>query len=214
MENNAISVLNTLFYVCLSLCIVFFIITVVLFFLFDIRAIFSIRTGRAKRKTVDEMMAANANTGRLRVGGKTLTSKLDKSSGLSSGLSQKLRIKKAVITPAAEAPQIPVNSSLDSGTALLPQEFDQPRQSPAPVSSPVPAPAPVSAPAPSDGQTELLPPLPQEDLGGTGMTQRLSPGSAADRSRAKAEAAQSVKESIHFTVTKRVMEIGTDEQIA
>lgn len=79
MESNSlINILQTCFQVCLAFTILFFIITVILFFLFDIRAIFNIRTGRAKSKTIKEMQQANNNTGRLRVGGKTLTSKLEK----------------------------------------------------------------------------------------------------------------------------------------
>lgn len=79
MDNpsNAINVLRTCFQVCLALTIVFFVINIVLFFVFDIRTIFNIRTGRAKRKTVREMQAANDSTGRLRVGGKTLTAQLE-----------------------------------------------------------------------------------------------------------------------------------------
>ena len=76
--NDLINIFQTCFQVCLAFTVLFFIITVILFFLFDIRAIFNIRTGRAKNKTIKEMQQANSNTGRLRVGGKTLTSKLEK----------------------------------------------------------------------------------------------------------------------------------------
>ena len=47
---STLSILQTCFSVCVAFCILFFIITVVLFFLFDIRTIFNIRTGRAKRQ--------------------------------------------------------------------------------------------------------------------------------------------------------------------
>lgn len=73
-----ISILKTSLSVCIAFAILFFIISVILFFLFDIRTIFNIRTGRAKRKTVQEMQEANNRTGRLRVDGKTLTSQLSK----------------------------------------------------------------------------------------------------------------------------------------
>lgn len=77
MDNTSlINILNTCFLVSLSFAILFFIITVILFFVFDIKTIFDIRTGRAQSKTVSEMKKANADTGRLRVGGKTVTSKL------------------------------------------------------------------------------------------------------------------------------------------
>ena len=75
---DLISVFNTAFVICLSGAILFFVISVVLFFLFDIRTIFMIRSGRAQAKTVKEMQDANANTGRLRVGKTTQTSSLKK----------------------------------------------------------------------------------------------------------------------------------------
>lgn len=76
--NLTIDVLDTCFKVCLSFTIFFIILSVALFFIFDIKTIFSIRTGSAKRKTIKEMQVANDTTGRLRVGNKTLTSKLPK----------------------------------------------------------------------------------------------------------------------------------------
>ncbi|MDO4831265.1 MAG: hypothetical protein Q4A46_07295 [Clostridia bacterium] len=76
--SNVISVLQVCQQIAIAFLIFFFIISVVLFFVFDIRKIFNIRTGRAKRKTVSEMSKANAATGRLRVGGKTVTSELSK----------------------------------------------------------------------------------------------------------------------------------------
>ena len=72
---DSISIFNTAFVVCLSMAILFFIISVVLFFIFDIKTIYMIRSGKAKAKTVKEMQAANADTGRLRIGNKTQTEK-------------------------------------------------------------------------------------------------------------------------------------------
>jgi len=60
--NNTIEILNTLFLVCAILTGVFFALSVILFFIFDIRTIFNIRTGRAKKKTVQEMQDANSRT--------------------------------------------------------------------------------------------------------------------------------------------------------
>lgn len=120
---STLSILQTCFSVCVAFCILFFIITVVLFFLFDIRTIFNIRTGRAKRKTVSEMQAANNQTGRLRVEGKTLTSKLDK----------QRKPKKLKITPPNNSP-IQTQSSNGSyknttsvdynNSGSVPQEYD------------------------------------------------------------------------------------------
>lgn len=76
--NDVINILQTCQHVAIAFLILFFIISIVLFLLFDIRKIFNIRTGRAKAKTVSEMSKANAATGRLRVGGKTVTSELSK----------------------------------------------------------------------------------------------------------------------------------------
>lgn len=76
MDTSIIGTLNTCFWVCLSFTILFFIISFVLFFVFDIKTIFNIKTGRAQAKTIKEMKAANESTGRLRVDGKTQTSKL------------------------------------------------------------------------------------------------------------------------------------------
>ena len=87
---DLISIFRICFYVCLAFTILFFIISVVLFFLFDIKTIFNIRTGRAKQKTIKEMQAANNSTGRLRVDGKTLTSQLSKN--------DKKNIKKKILS--------------------------------------------------------------------------------------------------------------------
>lgn len=75
---DLISVLNIGFIICLSMAILFFIVSVVLFFLFDIRTIYMIRSGRAQAKTVKEMQEINSSTGRLRVGGKTQTGSMKK----------------------------------------------------------------------------------------------------------------------------------------
>ena len=73
---NIISTLETCFNIFVAFTVLFFVISVVLFFLFDIRTIFSIKTGRAKSKTIKEMQEVNSKTGRLRVGGKTVTAQL------------------------------------------------------------------------------------------------------------------------------------------
>lgn len=61
-----ISLYHTLFYVCLGLCIFFFLLSLVFFFKFNIRNIFKARTGRSVKKTVQDMEAKNAHTGQLR----------------------------------------------------------------------------------------------------------------------------------------------------
>ena len=54
-----INMFHTLFYVCLGLCIVFLILSVIFFFKFDIRNIFNARTGLSLRKTVQSMEEKN-----------------------------------------------------------------------------------------------------------------------------------------------------------
>lgn len=93
MGASVINTMNTLFWICLSFTVLFSIISVILFFVFDIRTIFNIRTGRAQAKTVKEMKAANESTGRLRVASKTQTSKLSE------------KEKKASRAPAVTPPQ-------------------------------------------------------------------------------------------------------------
>ncbi|MCI6499323.1 MAG: hypothetical protein MSA21_10630 [Lachnospiraceae bacterium] len=61
----SLSTLNTLFYVFLALTIVFFLISVLLFFLFDIRRVFMIRTGRAARRDIKKIQDESFQTGRL-----------------------------------------------------------------------------------------------------------------------------------------------------
>ena len=54
-----LEIYQTLFTVFLVLTIVFFILSIVFFFVFDIRRIFSIKTGRAVRKSVKELNEIN-----------------------------------------------------------------------------------------------------------------------------------------------------------
>lgn len=75
---DLISFFNTAFVICFAGTILFFVISLVLFFVFDIRTIYMIRSGRAQAKTVKEMQEANADTGRLRVGNKTQTTRQKK----------------------------------------------------------------------------------------------------------------------------------------
>lgn len=112
--DSLISIFRTCFHVCIAFTVLFLIITVVLFFLFDVKTIFNIRTGRAKKKTVKEMQEANNTTGRLRVSGKTLTSQLPKGG-------KKSKIEKSNESPAVGINPNPSNafSDGDSQTELL-----------------------------------------------------------------------------------------------
>lgn len=69
----SLSTLNTLFYVFLSLTIVFFLISVLLFFIFDIRRVFMIITGRAARRDIKKIQDESFQTGRLSRNGSATT---------------------------------------------------------------------------------------------------------------------------------------------
>lgn len=57
---------HTAFIIFLILAIIFAVISVILFFHFNIRGIFDMRTGRGARKTIQKMEEINAQTGKLR----------------------------------------------------------------------------------------------------------------------------------------------------
>lgn len=66
MDNERlISIYHTGFIVCAVLLIVGIALAVLFFFMFDIRNVYMIRTGRAKQKTIEEMQARNLKTGKL-----------------------------------------------------------------------------------------------------------------------------------------------------
>ena len=67
---NLISLYQTGFKICAVLAVLFLILTVVLFFKFHIRNTIASRTGRARRKTIEQMREANERTGRLKYAGK------------------------------------------------------------------------------------------------------------------------------------------------
>lgn len=61
----SLSTLNTLYNVFLILTIVFFLISILLFFVFDIRRVYMIRSGRAAKRDIKRLSEENFNTGRL-----------------------------------------------------------------------------------------------------------------------------------------------------
>ena len=69
MDNTErlISIYHTGFVVSAILLVAGILLAILFFFLFDIRTIFLIRTGRAKQQTIDEMKEKNLQTGRLGV---------------------------------------------------------------------------------------------------------------------------------------------------
>lgn len=61
-----ISLYHTGFIVCLCLAILFAVLSVIIFFVFDIRGVFDFMTGRAEKRTIRKMEEENARTGKLR----------------------------------------------------------------------------------------------------------------------------------------------------
>ncbi|WP_346911243.1 hypothetical protein [Faecalicatena orotica] len=61
-----INIYHTGFTVCLILACIFFAVSCVLFFRFNIRGIIDMKTGRGAKKTIQKMEEINAKTGKLR----------------------------------------------------------------------------------------------------------------------------------------------------
>ncbi|MCD7773690.1 MAG: hypothetical protein LUH08_06530, partial [Ruminococcus sp.] len=64
-SENLISIYHTAFIVCLAFCILFFVLSIVMFFAFDIKRIYGILTGRVRKKTIEEMTQQTEQTSRL-----------------------------------------------------------------------------------------------------------------------------------------------------
>ncbi len=109
-----ISIYHTANIVCLVLAISFLAISVILFFRFDIKKIFDLKTGRGAKKTIQKMEEINARTGKLRQ---------DMVAQTPSNLKAEERIVRPVKTeePNETAP-LAVNGSED--TMILQQESE------------------------------------------------------------------------------------------
>lgn len=109
-----INMFHILFYVCLGLCIVFLILSVIFFFKFDIRNIFNARTGLSLRKTVQSMEEKNARTGSLRrAAGRGYTGTLARSGGIgkSGSLSKRFgKVRKADMNELIQPPSRPTEA--------------------------------------------------------------------------------------------------------
>ena len=103
-NENLVGVFGTLSVVCFVLAAVFAILAVAMFFIFDIRNIFDMRTGRAQKRVITEMEAENALTGRLinpraKSNGKGSRKKNSHGSGQHSSFSEKLQRMKEKDVP-------------------------------------------------------------------------------------------------------------------
>lgn len=64
-QEGNIEIYHNGFNICLAFSILFFVISLILFFAFDIKGIFDMKTGRAEKQKIREMEEENALTGRL-----------------------------------------------------------------------------------------------------------------------------------------------------
>lgn len=101
-----IELYHTLFYVCLGICIVCFLLSVIFFFKFHIRNIFNARTGRSVKKTVQQMEEMNSRTGQLRRPvGRGNTGTLSRSGNL--GAKRRSTVRKANLDDIIQPPSRP-----------------------------------------------------------------------------------------------------------
>ena len=133
-----ISLLNTLFYVTLVAAILFLVITAVLFFVFKIPQIYMLKTGKARKRSIDQMKKFNSETGRL-------MAEDGKEHGISQifGNSSDLNSKTAMLNDPNAGTHIEANERVklenDETTVLSHQTSIQP-----------------AAPAPKYGETTVL----------------------------------------------------------
>lgn len=109
------------FFVCLGVAVLFLILSILLFFMFDIRGVISSRSGKTRQKTIKEMEETNSSTGRLmqkKQSQKNTTGNLDKhkvtvKKGVvvapdqmdGSKITEKIKITEEIGKPAEEAAQ-------------------------------------------------------------------------------------------------------------
>ncbi|MBQ6181467.1 MAG: hypothetical protein IJK31_07240 [Ruminococcus sp.] len=114
------------FIICIAFAILFFIISVILFFVFHIKDIFDIKTGRAQKRKIDEMEKENALTGRL------ITPK-NRRPGETSGFSGKLnKIKSDLSSKKNSAGQ----NKLSLPKSYKKQEYPEQAYKPEPLVAP------------------------------------------------------------------------------
>lgn len=84
-----IELFHLLFQICLGIFLTGLTVSVLFFFLFDIRKIFNSRSGRSVKRAVQKMEETNARTGKLDVNGFNM--ELERSGDISSGSAEKVR---------------------------------------------------------------------------------------------------------------------------
>ncbi len=115
---SMIAAYNTGFNICLAITVLGVAGAIFLFFKFDIRTIFAIRTGRAERQTVEKLREANARTGTLRAAPEIEYT----TDGLSAGTPPAAEETTPLATSAPLAPA-PAADAAAQTTAPLPPGF-------------------------------------------------------------------------------------------
>lgn len=168
-EGN-ISFFHTAFSVCVAFSILFFVVSVALFFVFDIKNIFDMRTGRAEKQKIREMEEENALTGRLINPNAKIEKAKQKAKNKSknktpSAFSERLdKLKRNSPSNNIPRPNIPGLDAQQYNQQYNPQSYPQQAYAPQPLVTPsaqpqYTAPQPVpqySAPAPQPAQPTPL----------------------------------------------------------
>lgn len=185
------------FYVCLAVAGLFLVLTIMLFFMFDIPGIISARSGKAKAKTIQEMKDTNSTTGRLLQKKHT-----PKTTG---NLDKKVKVKKGtVLTPDQ------MNGSGITEEIKTPQENADPAEGSAETAAlgaDTAMTAPLGAVA---AQTAVLGAEPAQTavLGADAVTQRFGDSETAVLVQS---ASVPPAEGVTFEVVKKVILCDTQE---
>lgn len=192
---SSISIFHIGFVICLSGAILFFVISAVLFFVFDIRTIFAIRSGRAQAKTVKEMEMVNSSTGRLRPGKKNS----------SRESSQKKNTKKQerrapAVQPPVIQPPVAVNPAAQAQDAAADYEEGVTEKL-----------APDAAPNNAVGtdETVLL-----SEVGETAVLSTTDDYAAPPVPQAAAAPVVQNNAPVYFEIVKKIICLDTDEVIS
>lgn len=185
------------FYVCLAVAGLFLVLTIMLFFMFDIPGIISARSGKAKAKTIQEMKDTNSTTGRLLQKKHT-----PKTTG---NLDKKVKVKKGtVLTPDQ------MNGSGITEEIKTPQENADPAEGSAETAA-LGADTAMTAPLGADAaQTAVLGAEPAQTavLGTDAVTQRFGESETAVLVQS---ASVPPAEGVTFEVVKKVILCDTQE---
>ena len=185
------------FYVCLAVAGLFLVLTIMLFFMFDIPGIISARSGKAKAKTIQEMKDTNSTTGRLLQKKHT-----PKTTG---NLDKKVKVKKGtVLTPDQ------MNGSGITEEIKTPQEKADPAEGSAETAA-LGADTAMTAPLGADAaQTAVLGAEPAQTavLGADAVTQRFGDSETAVLVQS---ASVPPAEGVTFEVVKKVILCDTQE---